>query len=399
MLARAAGRPPPITGRSAGVTVTTTSCAAASPRSPARQPSSPASASAASAPRVEADPGAVAGRGQAAGRPGAVDAAADQPRPMPASVARQRLRRDRRGRAGAQRGDRGAVHDRQQLAGLGAGDQQRPGDHRQAALGVARERGHPLQRRQPVAARRHRPEVAVGRRVDVDLRRHHPLAGRVALEGGPRALDRLRAAETAASTASRVEDRDLGHRASRLDSRPMSGTNGKRKPPRPRIELVSPAGVGERGGGDRRRARAVPRRHGAGARQRRARAEPVAARRARGGDRRPPGERLGMGARAAIEHLHRPRSGPGTQGGGHVAVVKIIELVGSSKTSTDDAAKQALTQASVVAAQHPRRRHRLDRDPRREPRRVPRPRAGRVPDRGHRRRLSDAAAARPPGRA
>ena len=28
-----------------------------------------------------------------------------------------------------------------------------------------------------------------------------------------------------------------------------------------------------------------------------------------------------------------------------MAVVKIIELVGSSKTSTDDAAKQALTQA------------------------------------------------------
>ena len=32
--------------------------------------------------------------------------------------------------------------------------------------------------------------------------------------------------------------------------------------------------------------------------------------------------------------------------GGDVAVVKIIELVGSSKTSTDDAAKQALNQAS-----------------------------------------------------
>jgi hypothetical protein len=30
-----------------------------------------------------------------------------------------------------------------------------------------------------------------------------------------------------------------------------------------------------------------------------------------------------------------------------VAVVKIIELVGSSKTSTDDAAKQALTQAQT----------------------------------------------------
>jgi dodecin len=33
--------------------------------------------------------------------------------------------------------------------------------------------------------------------------------------------------------------------------------------------------------------------------------------------------------------------------GERVAVVKIIELVGSSKTSTDDAAKQALTQAQT----------------------------------------------------
>ena len=72
-----------------------------------------------------------------------------------------------------------------------------------------------------------------------------------------------------------------------------------------------------------------------------------------------------------------------------MAVVKIIELVGSSKTSTDDAAKQALTPGAVVAAQHPRGRHRLDRDPGREPRRVPRPRPGRVPDRGHRRRLAE----------
>ena len=35
------------------------------------------------------------------------------------------------------------------------------------------------------------------------------------------------------------------------------------------------------------------------------------------------------------------------------------------------------------AAQHPRSRHRLDRNPRREPRRVPGPRAGRLPDRGN----------------
>ena len=38
-----------------------------------------------------------------------------------------------------------------------------------------------------------------------------------------------------------------------------------------------------------------------------------------------------------------------------MAVVKIIELVGSSKTSTDDAAKQALSEAQIVASEHPRR--------------------------------------------
>src|SRR4029079_4829228 len=40
-----------------------------------------------------------------------------------------------------------------------------------------------------------------------------------------------------------------------------------------------------------------------------------------------------------------------------------------------------------IAAQHPRRRHRLDRDPPREPRRVPRPRPRRLPDRGDGRRV------------
>src|SRR3977135_2936418 len=50
-----------------------------------------------------------------------------------------------------------------------------------------------------------------------------------------------------------------------------------------------------------------------------------------------------------------PRAGRGEWGEGHrpeaprrrnaMAVVKIIELVGSSKTSTDDAARQALAQA------------------------------------------------------
>ena len=70
-----------------------------------------------------------------------------------------------------------------------------------------------------------------------------------------------------------------------------------------------------------------------------------------------------------------------------MAVVKIIELVGSSKTSTDDAAQTGAEPGAGHAAQHPRGRHRLDRDPRREPGRVPRPRAGRLPDRGNGHRL------------
>ena len=47
-----------------------------------------------------------------------------------------------------------------------------------------------------------------------------------------------------------------------------------------------------------------------------------------------------------------------------MAVVKIIELVGSSRVSTDDAAQQALKQAQDSLSQHPRRGHRLDRHPR-----------------------------------
>src|ERR687895_377310 len=44
-----------------------------------------------------------------------------------------------------------------------------------------------------------------------------------------------------------------------------------------------------------------------------------------------------------IEHAHRYPS----TGGGPLAVVKIIELVGSSRESTDDAARQALQQAQT----------------------------------------------------
>ena len=45
----------------------------------------------------------------------------------------------------------------------------------------------------------------------------------------------------------------------------------------------------------------------------------------------------GVGAKGTVQRHSRRRS--------EMAVVKIIELVGSSKTSTDDAAKQALSQA------------------------------------------------------
>jgi flavin-binding protein dodecin len=50
--------------------------------------------------------------------------------------------------------------------------------------------------------------------------------------------------------------------------------------------------------------------------------------------------------RTAVRDRTHPtnRSNPGNEEE-RVAVVKIIELVGSSKTSTDDAAKQALAQA------------------------------------------------------
>ena len=47
-------------------------------------------------------------------------------------------------------------------------------------------------------------------------------------------------------------------------------------------------------------------------------------------------------ARFRIEHGRQPDEQEDA-----VAVVKIIELVGSSKTSTDDAAKQALQQAQT----------------------------------------------------
>ena len=142
-------------------------------------------------PRVVADAGLVAGRGQAARRPCAVDAAADDAGGLRV-LAGQGLRRDRGRAARPQGGDRRALDQGELLARRGVGDQDRAADDRQAPRAVAGERGDPLEDRQAVAAGGHRPEVAAGRRLDVDLRRHLPLARGVPLERVAGALDRGR---------------------------------------------------------------------------------------------------------------------------------------------------------------------------------------------------------------
>ena len=256
---------------------------------------------------------------------------------------------------------------------------------------IARERGHPLQDREPVAPRRHRAEVAVraarrGRPSPASpTRRRRGARTRRACARSPPRAGRPRSTASASKTG-------IAGTAGRLDSprwrrtagasHPARGSRSSpARPRRPRPPRSSPRSSSSS---------PTPRRPPPTA------ARPssaLAARRARGGHLGPPGERGGLGLHSPARHAKPDRTSvagrrerrPDEEE--RMAVVKIIELVGSSKTSTDDAAKQALTQASGLAAQHPRRRHRLDRDPRREPRRVPRPRAGRLPDRGHRRRL------------
>src|SRR5215207_1786150 len=124
---------------------------------------------------VGAGAGPVADRGEAAGRPGAVHPAADDP-DRARALGRQRFGGDRGRGAGPERGDRGALDHRQLLSRLGVGKEDLAPNHRQALGAVARKRGHPLEQRQPIAAGGHRPEVAVRRAVKVDLRRHFPLA-------------------------------------------------------------------------------------------------------------------------------------------------------------------------------------------------------------------------------
>ena len=191
---------PRITGCSPGVTVATRSWAAASSRAadpPAElrgQRFGPFRAG------VRADSRPVAGGGQTARRPGAVDPAADDADRFGA-VGGEDLRRDSGRGAGAQRGDRPQSMIARSSPVPALGEEQRPGDDRQTALGVVGERGHPLQQREALAARGHGAEVAVRRRVEVDLRRHRPLAPRRGARTPAASARSPRAGLTAASTA------------------------------------------------------------------------------------------------------------------------------------------------------------------------------------------------------
>ena len=134
----------------------------------------------------------------------------------------------------------------------------------------------------------------------------------------------------------------------------LPGRNGKQSPPRPQIEIQSAAEPPGGGGGDRRSARALPLGDGAGAADGpRSRWQEAALREGVSvalSARRRLGHRAGcaicgLALQALVRIEHRAQTHRARGEGGLVAVVKIIELVGSSKKSSDDAAQQALKQA------------------------------------------------------
>ena len=131
----------------------------------------------------------------------------------------------------------------------------------------------------------------------------------------------------------------------------MSTTNGKRRPPRPQIELVSGSASDTEAAAivaalEQFLADTAPTPDPGEAEQspwqRAALEEGIAARQVSG---------HAWGPSPLPRCAVRDKSPASAQSGAtpskeeRVAVVKIIELVGSSKTSTDDAAKQALSQA------------------------------------------------------
>ena len=134
----------------------------------------------------------------------------------------------------------------------------------------------------------------------------------------------------------------------------MPGRNGKQSPPRPQIEIQSATASPEeaaaiaaalerflwetapaRRAAPRSRWQEAALREGVSVRGQLGRRLGLAALMRN--------SRLALGRPIRIEHRHKPIALE--RRGGLVAVVKIIELVGSSKKSSDDAAQQALKQA------------------------------------------------------
>ena len=240
--------------------------ASASARSPTSQPRSAAAAPAASGSGSKQTPGPVLRVGEAAADPHPVQPAADEADGARV-LARQLLGGDGGRGAGAQRRHGTGVQHRQRLPGAGIGDQHDAGHRRQPSAWIDRKRSDPLQHRESLAAHRHRAEVAVRRARQVDLWRHLPLAAGEADEPVTNALDRIRgrhgrstpswsstgivAIKLSLASAEGAKHETLGGAKPRcswyrtsfeVEHPPRSmTTNGRRRPPRPAIQVIAPA--------------------------------------------------------------------------------------------------------------------------------------------------------------
>ena len=227
------------TGSEPGVTQVTTWHASASSRLPASQPSSPASAPAASGSGSKQIPGPYS----AAARQRAAQAPCSPQPTMPAVRASSRA--SSCAAIAATAPVRSAVTARTSSSASGSPDsadetQIIPITTGRPAAGLPGNDVTHLRIASPRALGRHRAEVAVGRRVEVDLRRHHPLAARVLHEAVANALDRVERRDRPQHGVV-VERGDLGHRAPEGTLPATVSRNGRQRPRRPRIEIQQAA--------------------------------------------------------------------------------------------------------------------------------------------------------------
>jgi hypothetical protein len=124
----------------------------------------------------------------------------------------ERLRREHRRRARAERRDRRCVEHGPQLPVLGVRDEHDTGHGGQPVLRIAGKRRHPLEESMAAAQSRHRAKVAGGIVRHVDLRRHRPLALRVRDESVAHRLDRALRRHSLLDVPPR-EDGDPAHSA------------------------------------------------------------------------------------------------------------------------------------------------------------------------------------------